>query len=354
MINIARLPFLGACLVGGLNGQSVTYNYTGGEQYYIVPAGVYALQVNAWGGGGGGGFGSNGGGAGYAASAVNVNPGQVVTIRVGGGGRYSSLDPSTSRDFPVNYMGVYGGGGDTWVVGNGGQGGGRTEVDVGPATLVVAGGGGGSDSNTGNGVLNGGAGGTGGSQAGRDGQDAGTGTGGGGGGGLNGGAAGTFSTVSEGGSSGVTGSGSQVFFSTVYESGSGFMPGAASSYGYGGASTSDGLAGGVIVAPFTEIISSPDYSSDTQWVYDPYNDYYYPVTNYYLLPGGSALLGVQYTEATLWKDGQFHSSYGQQYGANAFNPLFAGELESGNYSYQQRTVDNAGRYVDGRVDFYVP
>ena len=35
-------------------GPTTVFNYTGSDQFYVVPSGVYGLQVKAWGAGGGG------------------------------------------------------------------------------------------------------------------------------------------------------------------------------------------------------------------------------------------------------------------------------------------------------------
>lgn len=65
-----------------------------GAQNWTVPAGVYRIYCEAWGGGGGGGgsaaaqtIAGNGGGAGaYAAGWYDVTPGQVISVTVGAGG----------------------------------------------------------------------------------------------------------------------------------------------------------------------------------------------------------------------------------------------------------------------------
>src|SRR6187402_1969240 len=69
----------------------VTFNYTGAVQTYTVPAGIYAIQIFAYGAGGGGGGSDDGsggtGGRGMGIRAVyNVTPGAVLKIIVGGGG----------------------------------------------------------------------------------------------------------------------------------------------------------------------------------------------------------------------------------------------------------------------------
>ena len=68
----------------GAWGQTVTtFNYTGGVQTYTVPACVSSLEVTAKGGQGGGAGGANGA---TVTATLDVVPGQVLEIRVGGQG----------------------------------------------------------------------------------------------------------------------------------------------------------------------------------------------------------------------------------------------------------------------------
>ncbi|CAF0819988.1 unnamed protein product [Rotaria sordida] len=67
-----------------------TQNFTANGTY-TVPAGVYTLQVECWGGGGAGGgasgnpaCGGGGAGGGYAKSFISVTPGTNYTVTVGG------------------------------------------------------------------------------------------------------------------------------------------------------------------------------------------------------------------------------------------------------------------------------
>ncbi len=65
-----------------------TFSYTGGEQTYVVPAGVHGLSVTAIGAPGGGPV-SGGLAAGRGAvvsGVVDVTPGQVLYVEVGGTG----------------------------------------------------------------------------------------------------------------------------------------------------------------------------------------------------------------------------------------------------------------------------
>lgn len=115
----------------------VVFNYTGSDQFYTVPAGITQITVKAWGGGGAGGnysFNDYGGGGGYVNGVLNVTPGDVLKIIVGGGGK-TGMGP-----------GAYGGGGAK-SGGNaafGARGGGRSAVrNAADTELITAGGGGG-------------------------------------------------------------------------------------------------------------------------------------------------------------------------------------------------------------------
>lgn len=149
----------------------VTFNYTGTDQTFTVPAGVMSLTVQLY--GAAGGPGSTGwyfGKGGYVEGNLSVTSGTQLTVIVGA-------------------RGADGGQGSTWNVYGGGQagqtsgaggGGGRSSIQLNGADLVVAGGGGGSARF----AYSGGAGGT----------TEGSGTGGGGGSSINGGTAGTSYT----------------------------------------------------------------------------------------------------------------------------------------------------------------
>lgn len=146
---------------------------TPGSTTFTVPDGVTEITIKTWGGGGGGGAGSSdggntrqntgghGGGGGFAQATFAVNPGETISLHVGGGGA----------------GGTYSGA----ACGDGGGGGGRTEIARGPDVFLVAsggGGGGGGDNGT---YISGGAGGAGGGTAGIAGGTVGGGSGGGGG-----------------------------------------------------------------------------------------------------------------------------------------------------------------------------
>lgn len=119
------------------------FNYTGANQIFTVPAGVYYLTIKVWGAGGGySGFGQGGSGCGgYSTGTMFVTPGQTFDVMVGGRGLglQSGINP------------VYGGGGIGGLCPGGGQGssgGGRSGVAyTGQSQFIIAGGGGGGPNN---------------------------------------------------------------------------------------------------------------------------------------------------------------------------------------------------------------
>lgn len=144
------------------------FAYTGGLQFYIVPAGVTQVTIEAWGGQGMSNSATSpvaGGLGGYASGMRSVNPGDTLYVYVGDGGQVSTT-------------GGFNGGGTAGTVGCaqslGGGGGGASDVRIGGTNLtdriIVAGGGGGAGGNRN--------------------QGCGRGTGGGGGGGYYGGGGG--------------------------------------------------------------------------------------------------------------------------------------------------------------------
>ena len=120
-------------------GQVTTLSYTGSVQTYTVPVGVTSIQLETWGAQGGSttgldGLPATGGLGGYAIGKLDVTPGQVLNVYVGGAG------------VPGGTGGYNGGGtGATY----GCSGGGASDVRIAPYSLtdraiVGAGGGGGS------------------------------------------------------------------------------------------------------------------------------------------------------------------------------------------------------------------
>lgn len=125
--------------------QSQTFEFTGGEQTFVVPDDVTEVTVEAWGAQGGisqgrGPAGADAGGLGGLVTAkLTVTPGEMLAIFVGGTG---------GDDFGVHAGGFNGGGnGGGGLFFDGGGGGGASDVRQGGNALahrvIVAGGGGG-------------------------------------------------------------------------------------------------------------------------------------------------------------------------------------------------------------------
>jgi hypothetical protein len=126
------------------SGQAVTFGYTGAEQCYVVPAGVTEVAVVAVGAPGGAGYGrypdvlSNGqccndAAAGARASGdVEVTPGQVLYVEVGGVGGTGTVAGGGGAG------GFNGGDGDGTVYAlTGGGGGGASDVRTVSSCQVV-------------------------------------------------------------------------------------------------------------------------------------------------------------------------------------------------------------------------
>jgi len=117
---------------------SLSYVYTGADQTFTVPAGVFSIVITSMKGGGGGGNTSGAystpGKGGLVSGTLAVTPGETLTIVVGGGGGNNPSGTTT-----------YGGGGSgNNSSQNGTNGGGRTAIRRAGVDIVVAGGGGGS------------------------------------------------------------------------------------------------------------------------------------------------------------------------------------------------------------------
>ncbi len=118
--------------------QTVTFNYTGGMQTWTVPPCVNSITITAAGAKGGG---ANGGNGALVNGTINVTPGQVLNIFVGGMGTLG------------NNSGGYNGGGTGFASTDGNTnysswgGGGASDVRIGGTALanriIIAGGGGG-------------------------------------------------------------------------------------------------------------------------------------------------------------------------------------------------------------------
>lgn len=200
---------------------SVTYSWTGGEQKFVVPAGVASLRINAVGAHGGGTLEGGDGAHGDAVTGTfHVHARETFYVEVGGDGSDGGVSSAGTGGFNG---GGKGGRGSTPGGFGAGGGGGASDVRSVPASqpgslpsrlLVAAGGGGGGGSNCS----------FCGSGAGADGGAAATAGGNGDGGGHGGGAGG----ASRGGSGGADGG----------------APGALGSGGAGARTTSGSGAGG--------------------------------------------------------------------------------------------------------------
>ena len=117
--------------------QATTFSFTGAVQTYTVPLGVTSIQIETWGAQGGSATGldgvpATGGLGGYAIGNLEVTPGQILEVYVGGEGDDSG-------------PGGYNGGGQAGT-NYGCAGGGASDVRTGAYTLsdrVIVGGGGG-------------------------------------------------------------------------------------------------------------------------------------------------------------------------------------------------------------------
>jgi hypothetical protein len=115
------------------------FHFTGGEQTFVVPAGVHNLRLGAEGGEGGGTADAAGGSSVGVAGFASVNPGQTLFIEVGGDGKSQAEGGA----------GGFNGGGSA---SGGGGGGGASDVRTSPRSsglspdtrLIVAAGGGGA------------------------------------------------------------------------------------------------------------------------------------------------------------------------------------------------------------------
>ncbi|MCB0655981.1 MAG: hypothetical protein KDC57_07595, partial [Saprospiraceae bacterium] len=145
---------------------TIDFNYTGSSQAWVVPTGVNAVLIKAWGAQGGGGGLVPGGRGGYATGLLAVTPGQTLNIYVGGAGLVTSGSNT-------NVAGGFNGGGQATratsgaiLLRNRASGGGASDVRLGGMALtdrVIVGAGGGGYGGAGgglNGVAANGGGGT--------------------------------------------------------------------------------------------------------------------------------------------------------------------------------------------------
>jgi hypothetical protein len=112
------------------------YSYTGGQQTFVVPAGVTSITIEAWGAQGGDAAGGLGG---YTTGTLSVSQGQTLYLYVGGQGatnQSGGFNGGGSGGYDTNGGGTSGsGGGGASDVRSGGSG-------TGNRVLIAAGGGG--------------------------------------------------------------------------------------------------------------------------------------------------------------------------------------------------------------------
>ena len=133
------ISFIAVFIAG--HAQTTTFNYTGGVQFYTVPAGVTAVTIDIQGAKGGGvncaygTYQSIGGCGGRVQATMAVTPGQVLNVVVGQTGGNTGVGGynggGTDNGFTAIWPGAGGGGATTIIDGASGN------------TLAVAGGGGG-------------------------------------------------------------------------------------------------------------------------------------------------------------------------------------------------------------------
>ena len=138
---------------GSSSPGSATFTYTGAVQNWTVPTGVTQIDIAVWGAEGGGsalsgnGSSGQGGKGGYSSGTLNVTPGEVLSIYVGGHGASSTSGVAA---------GGFNGGGSGYASSSGepgNGGGGASDVRQGgnalPNRVIVAGGGGGGGEDSG-------------------------------------------------------------------------------------------------------------------------------------------------------------------------------------------------------------
>jgi Glycine rich protein/MAM domain, meprin/A5/mu/Ig-like domain CHU_C associated len=138
---------------GSASSGSATFTYTGSAQNWTVPAGVTQIDIAVWGAEGGGsalsgnGSSGQGGKGGFSSGTLNVTPGEVLSIYVGGHGSSSTSGVAA---------GGFNGGGSGYASSSGepgNGGGGASDVRQGGNALsnrrIVAGGGGGGGEDSG-------------------------------------------------------------------------------------------------------------------------------------------------------------------------------------------------------------
>lgn len=152
-MSIAKAAAFAAAITlfaGAANAATATFDYTGAEQQWVVPAGVTQVTIESWGASGWSGN-YAGGLGGYASGTLNVTPGETLYIYVGGQGTEANVGYT-----PMG--GGFNGGGHgqsnyTGSPNSVGGGGGASDIRQGGNSLadrrIVASGGGGATNNSG-------------------------------------------------------------------------------------------------------------------------------------------------------------------------------------------------------------
>jgi hypothetical protein len=216
----------GSVIVPPSLGGKQTYDIVG-TYSFVVPAGVTELTAKVWGAGGGGagtGGPGSGGGGGFGKAQLAVVPGEVLTVRVGGGGLFGIVNSRPAGGGGL--CGVFRGASlpSATPLAIGGSGGGAAANGATQSTRISGAPGGGLAGGDGGRIGSG-------SQFARGGTQVGGGSGVGGGVGLylEGGGVGTTSTSGLGGSGGAGyygGGGGSGISTTAYSGGggSGYVP----------------------------------------------------------------------------------------------------------------------------------
>jgi hypothetical protein len=147
-----------AVIPAGLQGCEF-FTFTGADQTFTVPTGVTSITAKVWAGGGGGAGASSAGAGGYGTAVLNVTPGQVLHMTVGGGGAVAGGAAGAGGGLSgiglggplssANALLVAGGGGGSSGNGPGGGGGGSTGASFAFSGQTAEGGVGGASSTSG-------------------------------------------------------------------------------------------------------------------------------------------------------------------------------------------------------------
>ncbi len=155
----------GSALLGYRNISNVYVSLinssSSGESSVTIPNGVSSIEYELTGAGGGGGGsnpssgigGSGASGSKISGTLVNMKPGEIIKVYIGGGGNPGTTGSGTGGGLPNSTISIFKGGrgghaGTTNSSGGGGAGGGATLISVDKKILAIAGGGGGGGGGT--------------------------------------------------------------------------------------------------------------------------------------------------------------------------------------------------------------